>query len=161
DLPSNRSNIRHNRENNEKLWLVEDNPIFIDLANINRRIVVWLRDLQEPENYKFHVREIIYNFENLGKGKVITQLCSLWAIEAKSIKLIFMAPMTDITYQELQKLLMKERNILIQQNLRFGTSANPFPNLVTNSYLNKIFSNWYAFSNTPLASTTEQDKTNN
>ncbi|CAG8729021.1 15654_t:CDS:2, partial [Dentiscutata erythropus] len=74
DLPSNHSNIRYNRENNEKLCLVEDNPIFIGLANINRHIVVWL---QEPENYEFHVREIIYNFGGCWKFQDISKRCQL------------------------------------------------------------------------------------
>ncbi|CAG8542946.1 6782_t:CDS:2 [Cetraspora pellucida] len=55
--------------------------------------------------------------ENFGKRQVVTKLCSLWATEAKALKLAFTMPMTSIICQELQESLNKEHDLLVQVSL--------------------------------------------
>ncbi|CAG8762110.1 21755_t:CDS:2, partial [Cetraspora pellucida] len=61
--------------------------------------------------------------ENFSKRQVVTKLCSLWATEAKALKLAFTTPMTSIICQELQESLNKEHDLLVQsyaEYLGFG-----------------------------------------
>ncbi|CAG8783451.1 4841_t:CDS:1, partial [Gigaspora rosea] len=44
----------------------------------------------------------------------VSKLCTCWAIEAKVIKLAFSLSMTTNSYQELQKLLERECEILLE-----------------------------------------------
>ncbi|CAG8579569.1 23651_t:CDS:2 [Dentiscutata erythropus] len=44
--------------------------------------------------------------ETFGKRHIVAKLCSLWAIEAKALKLTFTTPMTSIIYQELEDFLV-------------------------------------------------------
>ncbi|CAG8463549.1 17960_t:CDS:2, partial [Racocetra persica] len=50
--------------------------------------------------------------------KQIKQLCGLWAIEAKVLKLAFLTTITEITYKELQESLRKEHKMLIQIKMK-------------------------------------------
>jgi hypothetical protein len=58
-------------------------------------------------------REIFKLRQNL----IISKLLKCWAIEAKTLKLAFSITMTERIYQELEELLKKEREILIQVNI--------------------------------------------
>ncbi|CAG8536215.1 23057_t:CDS:2, partial [Racocetra persica] len=63
NLPNYHSNsIRHSRGNNKELWLVENDPIFIDPADISRCVIVWLCDLTESKHYEFYTQEVVYYF---------------------------------------------------------------------------------------------------
>jgi hypothetical protein len=43
----------------------------VNLANIERRIIVWLRDMAEPEEYDFYVDEVMYHFNGRWKYRNI------------------------------------------------------------------------------------------
>ena len=64
---------RRTRGQDKELWLVEDDSTFIDSASIVERVLVWLCDLPEPANYEFHIREILYQFNNRWKYRDIAK----------------------------------------------------------------------------------------
>ena len=43
----------------------------INLANIERRVIVWLCDMPEPEEYEFYIKEIVYRFDGRWKFRDI------------------------------------------------------------------------------------------
>jgi hypothetical protein len=59
--------------NDKELWLVEDDPAFIETTSIIEHISVWLCDLSEPVEYRFYVKEILYKFNNRWKFRDITK----------------------------------------------------------------------------------------
>ena len=63
---------RHNHGNGNELWLVEDCVKLVNLANIERHIIVWLCDMPEPEKYDFYIKEIIYYFDSRWRYHDIT-----------------------------------------------------------------------------------------
>ncbi|CAG8817453.1 21769_t:CDS:2, partial [Racocetra persica] len=69
---------------------------------------------------------------------------SLWAIEARSLKLAFITPMTNTIYQELQKSLTKECDLLIEL---FPESFTNLPNLHVNVYLLQHAQNFATLTN--------------
>ncbi|CAB4488169.1 unnamed protein product [Rhizophagus irregularis] len=52
--------------------------------------------------------------QNIKQNSAVLKLCTCWAIEAKVLKLAFSNTMTESVYQELQELLKREYEILIQ-----------------------------------------------
>jgi len=62
---------RHTRGKGKELWLVEGETKLVNLENIGQRIIVWLRDMPEPEEYDFYVDEIMYYFDGRWKYRNI------------------------------------------------------------------------------------------
>ncbi|GES99006.1 hypothetical protein GLOIN_2v1880882 [Rhizophagus clarus] len=72
NLPNCRFNDnRHTRGNNMELWLVEDAVKLVNPANIEQRIVVWLCDMPEPDEYDYYIKEIVYYFDGHWKYREI------------------------------------------------------------------------------------------
>lgn len=72
-LPNCRStDNRHTRGNGKELWLVEGEVNLINPIYIERRIVVWLCDLPEPEEFDFYIKEIVYQFDGKWNYRDIT-----------------------------------------------------------------------------------------
>ncbi|CAG8492757.1 9671_t:CDS:2, partial [Dentiscutata erythropus] len=86
---------------------------------------------------------------------------------AKALKLAFSTVMTESIYQELQELLTKENNLLLQAlrhiidgwiDPRFNNTT-ALSKLALDSHINSIFSNWYAIENAVLY-LEDEDKNN-
>ncbi|GET03676.1 hypothetical protein GLOIN_2v1880882 [Rhizophagus clarus] len=54
-----------------ELWLVEDAVKLVNPANIEQRIVVWLCDMPEPDEYDYYIKEIVYYFDGHWKYREI------------------------------------------------------------------------------------------
>ncbi|CAG8469584.1 1011_t:CDS:2 [Scutellospora calospora] len=91
--------------------------------------------------------DILKKWQENSSKKPVTQLCSLWTTEAKTLKLAFSTTMTEHIYKELQEMLNKERDMLIQLFPEYFTNL---PNLHVNTHLLQHAQNFATLVNTAV-----------
>ncbi|CAB4423898.1 unnamed protein product [Rhizophagus irregularis] len=94
--------------------------------------------------------EVLNNWnmeQNIKQNSAVLKLCTCWAIEAKVLKLAFSNTMTESVYQELQELLKREYEILIQL---FSDNFTNLPNLHVNVHLLQHARNFATLLNTAV-----------
>ncbi|CAB4488167.1 unnamed protein product [Rhizophagus irregularis] len=102
-------------------WYRMPNPVryrqsfmFSDVLRLTMLMPFVLRQFLKPYHIK---KEVLNNWnmeQNIKQNSAVLKLCTCWAIEAKVLKLAFSNTMTESVYQELQELLKREYEILIQ-----------------------------------------------
>ncbi|CAB4423298.1 unnamed protein product [Rhizophagus irregularis] len=102
-------------------WYRMPNPVryrqsfmFSDVLRLTMLMPFVLRRFLKPYHIK---KEVLNNWnmeQNIKQNSAVLKLCTCWAIEAKVLKLAFSNTMTESVYQELQELLKREYEILIQ-----------------------------------------------
>ncbi|CAB4414376.1 unnamed protein product [Rhizophagus irregularis] len=102
-------------------WYRMPNPVryrqsfmFSDVLRLTMLMPFVLRRFLKPYHIK---KEVLNNWnmeQNIKQNSAVLKLCTCWAIEAKVLKLAFSNNMTESVYQELQELLKREYEILIQ-----------------------------------------------
>src|SRR6185369_16132016 len=60
ELGIHQSKDQRHRENNKKLWMIEEDPKIVSVENVIKLVLVWLEDLQKLTSYNFHISEILY-----------------------------------------------------------------------------------------------------
>jgi hypothetical protein len=64
---------RRTRGQGTELWLVEDDPAFINPESIIGHVIVWLCDLPKPAEHRYFVKEILYRLYGRWKYRDISK----------------------------------------------------------------------------------------
>ncbi|CAB4483171.1 unnamed protein product [Rhizophagus irregularis] len=93
-------------------------------TNGENAFIEYWKNIEKPSHWyrmpnpPYHIKkEVLNNWnmeQNIKQNSAVLKLCTCWAIEAKVLKLAFSNTMTESVYQELQELLKREYEILIQ-----------------------------------------------
>uniref|UniRef100_U9UVI7 BAH domain-containing protein n=1 Tax=Rhizophagus irregularis (strain DAOM 181602 / DAOM 197198 / MUCL 43194) TaxID=747089 RepID=U9UVI7_RHIID len=135
-------------------WYRMPNPVryrqsfmFSDVLRLTMLMPFVLRRFLKPYHIK---KEVLNNWnmeQNIKQNSAVLKLCTCWAIEAKVLKLAFSNTMTESVYQELQELLKREYEILIQL---FSDNFTNLPNLHVNVHLLQHARNFATLLNTAV-----------